>query len=222
MNTNLLLLCALFCLALVISPVEGKKKKASPAEGAAPPWKVKFNVQLGKGKKGSFVVEVHPEWAPLGAARFKELIDADFFKGVRFFRVIEGFMAQFGIHGKPSIAAEWRDNKLVDDPVVESNARGYISFATSGKDSRTTQMFINFSDNSNLDGMGFSPFAKVVEGMDDCVDQVYKGYGEGAPSGKGPEQGRIQTEGNKYLKKDFPNLSYIISTELVGDAKEDL
>ena len=159
------------------------------------PYRVTFDVQLGSGQKGEFEVEVHPEWAPLGAARFKEMIDDNFFGGVRFFRVIAGFMAQFGIHPKPDVAAKWRDKKLVDDPVIEKNLRGYISFATSGKDSRTTQMFINLVDNTNLDGMGFAPFAKVVGDGMATVDRIFPGYGEGAPSGGGPEQGRIQSEG---------------------------
>ena len=105
--------------------------------------RVKFEVTSLDGKKGdagTFVMEAHSDWAPLGFARFKEMVETDFFKGVRFFRVIEGFMAQFGIHGKPAIAAEWKEKTLTDDPVVESNKRGYVSFATSGKDSRTTQM----------------------------------------------------------------------------------
>jgi len=178
-------------------------------------YRVKFDVTLKPKTTGTFVVEVHPDWAPLGAARFKELIDAEFFKSVRFFRVIEGFMAQFGIHGKPLLAAEWKGKTMLDDPVKESNKPGYLSFATSGKDSRTTQMFINFGDNANLDGMGFSPFAKIVDGMD-IANQIFKGYGEGAPSGNGPEQGRIQSEGNKYLKKDFPNLSYINSVTILS------
>jgi len=178
-------------------------------------WKAEFTVNLSPGSKGTFVMEVHPDWAPLGAARFKELIDSEFFKGARFFRVIENFMAQFGIHGNSKIAAEWKTKTIKDDEVKKQNHRGMISFATSGKDSRTTQMFINFKDNSNLDGMGFSPFAEIVSGMD-TVDALYKGYGEGAPSGKGPEQGRIQAEGNKYLKREFPNLSYIVSTRVVG------
>jgi len=191
----------------------------NPAEGADA-WSVEFTVNLSPGNVDKFVLEVHPDWAPLGAARFRELIEADFFKGLRFFRVISGFMAQFGIHGNPKIAAEWKTKTLKDDPVKGSNSRGMVSFATSGKDSRTTQMFINFGDNANLDGMGFSPFAKVKSGGMDVVDKIFKGYGEGAPSGKGPEQGRIQSEGNKYLKRSFPNLSYIISTRVLG--KEEL
>lgn len=103
-------------------------------------------------------------------------------------------MAQFGIHGNPKIAGEWKDKKMTDDPVKESNKRGYISFATSGKDSRTTQMFINFGDNANLDGMGFSPFAKVVGDGMAVVDKIFQGYGEGAPSGSGPEQGTTVIE----------------------------
>ena len=179
-------------------------------------YDVTFEVTLAPGEKASFDVTVHPEWAPLGAARFKELLDSDFFGGARFFRVISGFMAQFGIHAKPAIAGEWRDKKIVDDPVKESNKRGMISFATSGKDSRTTQMFINFGDNANLDGMGFAPFAVVKGDGMKIVDRLYSGYGEGAPSGAGPEQGRIQGEGNKYLKKAFPKLSYINAVRLTG------
>jgi cyclophilin family peptidyl-prolyl cis-trans isomerase len=137
-----------------------------------------------KGETGTFVMEAHSDWAPLGFARFKEMVETDFFKGIRFFRVIDGFMAQFGIHGKPAVAAEWKEKTLTDDPVIQSNKKSFVSFATSGKDSRTTQMFINFSDNANLDGMDFSPFAQVVEGMD-VVDRIFK-------IGEKPDQGRIQ------------------------------
>jgi len=166
---------------------------------------VTFDVTLATGKKDSFDLEIQPEWAPLGAARFKELVDAEFFTSVRFFRVLPGFMAQFGIHGKPEISSTWRDRKLTDDPVAMSNKRGYISFATSGTDSRTTQMFINYGENANLDGMGFSPFGKVLGTGMDVVDQIFSGHGES------PDQGRIQSEGNTYLKKTFPKLSYINS-----------
>ena len=145
----------------------------------------------------------HPAWAPLGAARFRELVDSNFFNGVRFFRVISGFMAQFGISGKPDIAAQWREKKLKDDPVVKSNLRGFVSFATSGKDSRTSQMFINFGDNSRLDGMDFAPFAEVLGDGMKVVDRIYSGHGET------PDQGQIQSDGNKYLRRNFPKLSYI-------------
>merc|ERR1719291_25697 len=139
---------------------------------------IKFNVQLAPGNEGSFVVEVHPSWAPLGAERFLNLVDGNgidgrpapqisgdtFWKGLRFFRVVKGFVAQFGIATKHDVSAIWREAKIKDDPVVESNKRGTIVFATSGENSRTSQLFINFSDNANLDGMGFAPFGKVVEG----------------------------------------------------------
>ena len=117
-------------------------------------------------------------------------------------------MVQFGINGDPAISAKWRDANIQDDPVHESNRRGTISFATAGPNTRTTQVFINFGDNSNLDGMGFSPFGKVVSGMN-VVDALYAGYGEGAPQGNGPSQGRLQMEGNAYLVKDFPRMDYI-------------
>lgn len=188
----------------------------------ASPYIVEFTVQLENGQD-TFEVTVHPEWAPLGAARFKELIDINFLSSCRFFRTIAGFMSQFGIPGKPEVAAEWRDKKILDDPVVGSNKRGFLSFATSGKDSRTTQMFINLADNANLDGMGFSPFAEVTKGMD-VVDKIYSGYGEGGAGdgsdGKGPAQGRVQSDGNKYLKRVFPRLSYIVSTRAVPDGEK--
>jgi len=186
---------------------------------------VQFNVQLSSGNPATFLLEVNPSWAPLGSERFLDLVDnhPEFWTGVRFFRVIEGFMAQFGIPAKPAVAEEWRERKISDDPVVESNTKGTISFATMGEDSRTTQMFINLVDNENLDGMKFSPFGKLVDGGMDVVNQIYSGYGEGAPSGKGPDQTRIQNEGNKYLKREFPKLSYITSVKrLLNDGNGEL
>ena len=109
----------------------------------------------------------------------------------------------------------WREARIPDDPVTQSNKRGFVSFATSGPDSRTTQIFINFSDNTNLDGMGFAPFAEVVEGMD-VVDQLYSAYGDGAPRGPGPEQGRIHSEGNEYLDAEFPFLDKVAKTAVSG------
>ena len=118
--------------------------------------------------------EIHSSWAPLGAERIKEMVDDNFFKGIRFFRVINGFMAQFGIHGNPKKAAVWREKKMTDDPVKESNTRGMVSFATSGPNSRTTQMFINFGNNANLDGMGFAPFGKIVGDGMNVVDRIFQ------------------------------------------------
>jgi peptidyl-prolyl cis-trans isomerase A (cyclophilin A) len=158
--------------------------------------------------KGVFVVEVTRAWAPNGADRFYNLAKSGFFNDVRFFRVVDGFMAQFGIHGDPGISAAWRNARIPDDSVKQSNKRGYITFATAGPGTRTTQLFINLVDNAMLDGQGFAPLGRVVSGMK-VVDQLYGGYGEGAPNGRGPDQRRIQTEGNAYLEKSFPKLDYI-------------
>lgn len=158
--------------------------------------------------KGAFVIEVHRDWAPNGADRFYNLVKNGFYNDARFFRVIDGFMVQFGISGNPDLSAVWREARIPDDPVKESNQRGMVSFATAGPGTRTTQVFINFGDNAALDGQGFSPFGQVVSGMN-VVDSLYKDYGEGAPRGQGPDQGRIQAEGNAYLITDFPKLDYV-------------
>jgi peptidyl-prolyl cis-trans isomerase A (cyclophilin A) len=162
---------------------------------------------------GPFTIEVHRDWAPQGADRFYNLVKSGFFTDVRFFRVINGFMAQFGIHGDPKIAAAWRSARIQDDPVKQSNREGYVTFATAGPNTRTTQLFINLADNTSLDRQGFAPIGRVSSGMD-VVHKIYDGYGEGAPRGKGPDQGRIQTEGNAYLSKDFPKLTYIKSAKI--------
>jgi peptidyl-prolyl cis-trans isomerase A (cyclophilin A) len=167
--------------------------------------------------KGDFTVEVHRDWSPKGADRFLELVKSGFYDDARFFRVIRTprpFMAQFGISGDPAVTAKWTNANLEDDPVKEHNTRGRITFATAGPNTRTTQLFINYGDNSRLDAQGFSPFGEVVSGME-VVDQLYADYGEGAPSGMGPDQERIEKEGNAYLKKDFPNLDYIKAARVV-------
>jgi peptidyl-prolyl cis-trans isomerase A (cyclophilin A) len=158
--------------------------------------------------EGSFVVEVHRAWAPLGADRFFNLVQIGFFDDIAFFRAIDGFMVQFGITGYPDVASRWRDANIKDDPVTQSNKAGYLSFATAGPNTRTTQLFINYVDNANLDGMGFAPFGQVVEGMD-VVKKLYTGYGEGAPRGRGPDQARLQRDGNPYLREHFPELDYV-------------
>jgi peptidyl-prolyl cis-trans isomerase A (cyclophilin A) len=151
---------------------------------------------------GPFVVEVHRAWAPKGADRFYNLVKYGYFDNTRFFRVIPNFMVQFGIHGDPKIQGGWRDANIPDDPVTQSNKRGYITFATAGPNSRTTQVFINFRDNSRLDASGFAPFGQVVSGME-SVDKINGEYGEG------PQQPSIQSQGNAYLTKEFPKLDYI-------------
>jgi peptidyl-prolyl cis-trans isomerase A (cyclophilin A) len=165
--------------------------------------------------KGDVVIEVHRDWAPFGADRFYNLVKAGYFNETRFFRVISGFMAQIGIHGKPEVNAVWRDAQIPDDPVVKSNLRGFVTFAKTGApNSRTTQFFLNLVDNANLDGMGFAPFGQVTSGMQ-VVDSLYAGYGEGAPRGQGPLQGRIQDEGNAYLMRDFPQLDFVKEATIV-------
>src|SRR2546427_2036877 len=164
---------------------------------------------------GDFVVEVHRDWAPFGADRFYNLVKSGYYDDGRFFRVIAGFMAQFGIHGDPHVAAVWRDARIPDDPVRQHNARGMLSFATAGPNTRTTQLFINYADNSRLDGMGFAPIGQVVQGMA-VVDRLYAAYGEGTPAGHGPSQGRIQTEGNEYLTRDFPQLDQVKRATIVA------
>ncbi len=166
--------------------------------------------------KGDFVIEVHREWSPNGADRFYNLVANGFYDDVRFFRVISGFMAQFGIHGDTAVAAAWRGRTIPDDPVMQSNTRGFVSYAMGGPNTRTTQIFINFVDNSRLDGMGFSPFGQVVEGMD-VVDAIFSGYGEGQPRGSGPAQGDIQSRGNEYLSADFPNLDFVRRAAIVSE-----
>ncbi len=158
--------------------------------------------------QGDFVILVHRAWAPHGADRFYNLVRSGFYDGVRFFRVIPGFMAQFGIHGDTGLTAAWRPRTIPDDPVRATNGRGMVTYATAGPATRTTQIFINYGDNRRLDGSGFAPFGQVVEGMD-VVDKLYGGYGEGAPNGRGPEQYRLNVEGEKYLARQFPKLDKI-------------
>ena len=164
---------------------------------------------------GTFVIEAVREWAPNGVDRFYNLARVGYFDDVTFFRVIAGFMAQFGINGDPQVSSVWRNRTIPDDPVKQSNLRGYVTFAKSARpNSRSTQLFINFGDNSRLDGSGFSPIGKIVEGMD-VVDRIYSGYGEGAPRGEGPSQGRVQSHGTLYLRKEFPKLDYVKKATLL-------
>ena len=183
------------------------KTPAALKEMAPAMFKVDFDTSA-----GAFVIEVHRDWAPNGADRFYNLVKNGYFDNARFFRVISGFMVQFGISGDPALNSVWREARIPRDPVKQGNTRGNVTFAMqggpNGPDTRTTQMFINFRDNSNLDPLGFASFGKVAKGME-VVDKIYSGYGEGAPSGNGPEQGRVQSEGNAYLMKDFPKLDYI-------------
>ncbi|HWP37596.1 MAG TPA: peptidylprolyl isomerase [Gemmatimonadales bacterium] len=182
----------------LLNPLAAEMKETAPAT-----YRVKFETS-----EGDFVIEVTRAWAPNGADRFYNLVKHGFYDDARFFRVIAGFMAQFGINGDPQISARWRGASIPDDPVKESNKRGYVSFAMAGPNTRTTQVFINYGDNSRLDSMGFPPFGRVVEGME-VVDRIHSLYGEQ------PNQGRIQAQGNAYLNASFPELDYIKKASIV-------
>jgi peptidyl-prolyl cis-trans isomerase A (cyclophilin A) len=164
--------------------------------------------------KGTFDIEVTRAWAPRGADRFYDLVRRGLFDDVVFFRVVAGFVAQVGIPGDPRVAAAWRNARIEDDPVKESNRRGTVTFATSGPNSRVNQIFINLVDNPRLDTMGFAPFGRVRDMS--VVDRLYSGYGEGAPVGRGPSQMRIQAEGNRYLRAEFPELDAIRTARIVS------
>jgi peptidyl-prolyl cis-trans isomerase A (cyclophilin A) len=170
---------------------------ASLTAKAPADFKVSFTTSA-----GNFVVEVHRDWAPLGADRFYNLVRRGFFTNASFFRVVPGFVVQFGLSADPAVNKVWEEAKIQDDPVKQSNKRGALVFATAGPNTRTTQLFINFGDNARLDGMGFAPFGEVVEGMD-VVDKIYAGYGEQ------PRQDLITEQGDAYLSKNFPKIDKI-------------
>ncbi len=178
----------------------------APAEKAPETYQVLFETS-----KGDFTVEVHREWSPNGADRFHKLVESGFYDECRFFRVLPGFMVQWGINGDPEIQKNWFEANIEDDRVTQSNKRGFITYAKSSqRNSRTSQVFINFGDNSRLDEDGFAPFGQVVEGMD-VVDMINDQYREQ------PNQGQIQESGNAYLNKRFPKLDFIRKATVVKD-----
>jgi len=205
--------CALGCLvslslALPASAADTKKKLMTPDalnEQAPPTYSVKFETT-----KGAFVVDVTRDLAPVGADRFYNLVKNGFFDDVRFFRVVPNFVVQFGMSGDPAVSKVWQTARVKDDPVKQSNKAGSITFATSGPNSRTTQVFINLRDNARLDEMGFSPFGVVSEGMD-VVTKLYSGYGD-APTG--PNQGLIAEQGNAYLDAKFDKLDKLVKATI--------
>ncbi len=176
---------------------------ASLTAKAPADFKAKFSTTA-----GDFVVEVHRDWAPLGADRFYNLVRSGYFTNAAFFRVVSGFVVQFGLSADPAINKVWHDARIQDDPVVQSNKRGSLVFATAGPNTRTTQLFINYADNTRLDGMGFAPFGTVVEGMD-VVNKIYPGYREA------PRQDLIADQGDAYLKANFPDMDKIKVTRIV-------
>ncbi len=163
--------------------------------------------------KGTITIDVDRDLAPIGADRFYNLVKLGFYDDVAFFRVVPAFMAQAGLSGTPAVNKAWRNARIRDDAPKTSNSAGTVTFATSGKDSRTTQFFINLKSNARLDAMGFAPFGKVRDLSG--VEQLHDGYGDSPPSGSGPMQGRLHREGNAYLQAEFPELDYIRSAKIV-------
>ncbi|PWT97324.1 MAG: peptidylprolyl isomerase [Terriglobia bacterium] len=207
-------LIALFLSGVLFAQTNtGAGKKKGPAPNLLDPSTLtatapeSFQAKLTT-TKGDVIVQVTRSWAPLGADRFYNLVRAGFYTDAAFFRVIPGFMAQFGLSAKPEVTQAWMQAKILDDPVTQSNTRGKITFATAGPSTRTTQLFINYADNSRLDGLGFAPFGEVVQGME-VVDQIYPGYREE------PDQSAIRAEGRKYLEANFPMLDKIVSASIV-------
>jgi len=200
------------------NPPANTDKLMNPAaltETAPDVYEAKFTTN-----QGTIVINVRRAWAPNGADRFYNLVKNGFYDNCRFFRVVYGTVAQFGINGDPKISAVWSRATIPDDPVKQSNRKGYVAFAAGGPNSRTTQVFINFSDdNVILDGMGFAPFGTVTKGTDVMAVLNYD-YGESPPQGRGPDQVRILTEGNAYLQKYFPRLDYIKSAVIVEKTKK--
>jgi peptidyl-prolyl cis-trans isomerase A (cyclophilin A) len=165
--------------------------------------------------EGDFLVDVYRSWAPLGADRFYNLVAAGYFDDTRIYRVLDGFVAQFGLNGDPWVNQAWKTEFLVDDPVVRENTRGRVTFAKGGRHSRTTEVFVNLRDNTQLDANQFAPFGEVVEGMD-VVDRFYAAYGDGPPRGDGPYQAMVEARGNAYLDEEFPELTRIVRASLVS------
>jgi peptidyl-prolyl cis-trans isomerase A (cyclophilin A) len=205
MRNSILLILPLL-LALLFIGCGGK-----PPEKIVVPevFEVKFDTS-----KGDVIVEAHRAWAPRGADRFHELVRMRYFDNNRFFRVLPGFIAQFGVHDKFKVHDVWRKMFIPDDPPVEKNLRGTLSFAQSDPGTRATEIFINLKDNPDLDEQRFVPFAKVISGME-AIDQFYSGYGELRPKGKGPDSGALEEEANEYLVPRFPKLDYIKTARFV-------
>lgn len=202
------ILCiASLLLALWLVGCGGPKKVTVPDV-----YRVRFETSA-----GDFIVEVTRSWAPYGADRFHELIRMRYYDDSRFFRVLPGFIAQFGVHKKFDIHAQWRKLGIPDDPVQQPNLRGTLSFAKSGPQTRATEVFINLKDNPDLDEQGFVPFGRVVQGMD-VVTALYSGYGEMRPEGKYIDPGRVEEETNEYLVPRFPKLDYIKRTYFLDAA----
>jgi peptidyl-prolyl cis-trans isomerase A (cyclophilin A) len=192
-------------------PSETQRVLLQPAalqQPAPDTFRVRFTTS-----QGDFVMEVVRDWAPIGVQRFYNLVRNGFYDGNRFFRVLPGFVVQFGMSGVPAIQRAWDEQPLRDDPVTQRNVRGAVTFATAGPNTRTTQVFINYIDNANLDD-AYAPFGRVVEGMD-VLDRLYADYGEGAPYGSGPLQQCLLVGGNAYLDQSFDRLDAITRAVII-------
>lgn len=203
---------ALLALPIAFLACTGKEppaKAGAASSSATPAAPDSFRVAF-QTSRGPFTIAVSRALSPHGADRFYQLVTSGYFTDVRFFRVVPGFVAQFGLNGDPKVNGEWANNTIPDDPVATTNAKGTLVFATAGPNTRSNQLFLNLADNGRLDAMGFSPFGKVVDGID-IVAAIYSGYGEA------PDQGRIGAEGNAYLTTAFPKLDYITSATIVAD-----
>ena len=197
--SSILVACGLsVAFGLNLLGQDGSKPKKAPAT-----FQAKFETTV-----GDFVIEVNREWSPNGADRFYNLVSSGLYDDCKFFRVLPGFMVQFGINGDPETSAKWRNARIKDDPVMKSNKRGFVTFAKGGPNSRTSQVFINYADNERLDSMGFPPFGRVIEGMD-VVEKIYSKYGET------PDQSLIQEKGNEYLNAKFPKLDGVKKATIV-------
>ena len=203
------LLASLLMLASCSSPDTPAKKtaeEAKPAAPAGPPSTGVYKVLMTT-SKGDITIEVHRDWAPIGAQRFYELVQEGYYNNARFFRYVPNFVIQFGLAADPEMTKKW-DKQIPDDPVTHTNRTGSLSFATAGPNTRTAQVFINLRTNQGLDDQGFAPFAQIVDGSQ-VVDKIYGGYGEQ------PNQDAIQTQGNAYLLKNYPRLDYIRTAKLI-------
>ena len=206
----LVILCAILVGPQLQADRQALLNPSQLNEQAPETYRVKFVTS-----EGEFVIEVNRPWSPAGGDRFLNLVKNGFYDGAHFYRVMPGYIVQFGLGSDPELVEVWRQATITDDPVAVSNTRGTVTFVGEGTDNRTTEVFINLKDTARLDEMGFSPFGSVIQGMD-VVDRLYSGYGDAPPGGMGPERGKIQVEGTEYLSREFPELDYITSATIVS------
>jgi peptidyl-prolyl cis-trans isomerase A (cyclophilin A) len=191
-------------------------KPDARAEAAAAPdtFVVRFETT-----RGPFDVSFVRAWGPHGVDRVYYLVRSGYYDDVRFFRVLPGFVVQFGESGDPRVAKIWDTRTIPDDPLKQSNVRGTVGFATAGANTRTTQLFVNLGNNARLDRLGFTPLGRVTVGLTRVVDSLYSKYGEEPPKGKGPDQDRLAAEGTRYLEQRFPKLDYIKTARVVRESR---